>query len=81
MQLLDENGFLVSLLPFATDMFRELYLLGAVVLGIGFLYWAIELYRGKKPGVGMKMFSYSILYLMALFVIMLADHYLFPITP
>ncbi|MGB5323958.1 MAG: heme o synthase, partial [Pseudomonadales bacterium] len=32
--------FVVTLLPFVTRMFGPLYLLGAVILGIGFLYWA-----------------------------------------
>lgn len=68
----------VTLLPFATGMFRWIYLVGATVLGIGFLYWAIQLYR-DKPRAGMETFKYSILYLMALFVIMLADHYVLPV--
>ncbi len=32
--------FLITLLPFATRLSGPLYLLGAVVLGAGFLYWA-----------------------------------------
>ena len=51
-----------------------LYLLGAVVLGGGFLYWAIELMLGKNENAPMETFKYSIIYLMALFVIMLVDH-------
>ena len=72
--------FLITLLPFATRMCGPLYLLGAVVLGGGFLYWAIELLRGKNPNAPMETFKYSIVYLMALFVVMLVDHYLFPVT-
>ena len=72
--------FLITLLPYATRMSGPLYLLGAVVLGIGFLYWAIELLRGKNPKAPMETFKYSIIYLMALFVVMLVDHYLFPVT-
>ncbi|MCB1705665.1 MAG: heme o synthase [Halioglobus sp.] len=72
--------FLITLLPFATRMSGPLYLLGAVVLGGGFLYWAIELIRGKNPNAPMETFKYSIVYLMSLFVIMLADHYLFPVS-
>ena len=70
---------LITLLPFATRMSGPLYLLGAVVLGGGFLYWAIELLRDKNPNAPMETFKYSIIYLMALFVIMLIDHYLFPV--
>lgn len=72
--------FLITLLPFATRMSGPLYLLGAVVLGAGFLYWAIELLRDKNPDAPMQTFRYSIIYLMALFVIMLVDHYLFPVA-
>ncbi len=66
----------VSLLPFATGLSGVLYLLGAVVLGIGYLYWAIALLRSKDPRVAMDAFKYSIIYLMALFLIMLLDHWL-----
>ncbi|SHF34525.1 protoheme IX farnesyltransferase [Microbulbifer donghaiensis] len=68
--------FAVSLLPFATAMLGWLYLLGAVVLGLGFVYWAVEMLRDKNPNAGMETFKYSIIYLMALFCIMLLDHYL-----
>lgn len=72
--------FLITLLPYATRLSGPLYLLGAVVLGGGFLYWAIELLRDKNPNAAMETFRYSIIYLMALFVIMLVDHYLFPVS-
>jgi len=72
--------FLITLLPFATRMSGPLYLVGAVVLGGGFLYWCVELLRGKNPNAPMETFRYSITYLMALFVVMLVDHYLFPVA-
>ena len=72
--------FLITLLPYATRLSGPLYLLGAVVLGLGFLYWAVELLRDKNPDAPMETFKYSIIYLMALFVIMLLDHYLFPVN-
>ncbi|MGB1140376.1 MAG: heme o synthase [Halioglobus sp.] len=72
--------FLITLLPYATRMSGPLYLLGAVVLGAGFLYWAVELLRDKNPKAPMETFKYSIIYLMALFVVMLLDHYLFPVN-
>ncbi|MCB1676639.1 MAG: heme o synthase [Halioglobus sp.] len=72
--------FLITLLPYATRMSGPLYLLGAVVLGGGFLYWAVALIRGKNPNAPMETFRYSIVYLMALFVVMLVDHYLFPVS-
>ena len=72
--------FLITLLPYATRMSGPLYLLGAVLLGGGFLYWAIELMRDKNPNAAMATFKYSITYLMALFIVMLVDHYLFPVA-
>ncbi|CAA0114940.1 Protoheme IX farnesyltransferase [Halioglobus japonicus] len=72
--------FLITLLPFVTRMSGPLYLLGAVVLGAGFLYWAIELIRDKNPNAPMETFKYSIIYLMSLFVVMLVDHYIFPVS-
>ena len=72
--------FLITLLPFATRMSGPLYLLGAVVLGAGFIYWAVELIRDKNRNAPMETFKYSIIYLMALFVVMLVDHYLFPVS-
>jgi protoheme IX farnesyltransferase len=70
--------FVVSLLPFAVGMLGPLYLLGAVVLGAGFLYWSIVLFRGNNPRAPMETFKYSSIYLMSLFLVMLIDHYLFP---
>ena len=67
-----------TLLPFIFGMFSWLYLLGAVILGAGFVYWAIVMMIGRDANAGMSTFKYSIIYLMALFVIMLLDHYLLP---
>jgi len=71
---------LITMLPYATHMSGPLYLLGALVLGGGYLYWAIELIRDRNPNAPMEAFKYSIVYLMALFVIMLLDHYIFPVS-
>lgn len=68
----------ISLLPFVVGMSGWLYLAGAVLLDLGFLYWAIVLMIGKADA-GMSTFKYSIVYLMVLFVVMLLDHYL--VTP
>lgn len=68
----------VSLLPFATHMSGPLYLIGAVVLGIIYLYYAIEIMR-EKPRAPMAAFRYSLIYLMAIYIIMLLDHYLYPV--
>ena len=68
--------FAGSLLPFVIGMSGLFYLAGAVALGGGFLYQAVALLRNRHPGAAMGMFRYSIIYLMALFVVLLVDHYL-----
>ena len=70
----------VTLLPFATGMLNVLYLAGAVLLNIGFLYYAVMLLISEKRSLGMDTFKYSIVYLMVLFVVMLLDHYIMPVT-
>ena len=72
--------FVITLLPFATLMSGPLYLVGAVVLGGIFLYHSGRLLWGSDSRAPMDTFRYSIIYLMLLFVVMLLDHYLFPIT-
>lgn len=72
--------FLITLLPFATGLSSWLYLAGAVLLGIIFLYWSIEIVRGKNERAPMETFKFSITYLLVLFVIMLLDHWLLGIV-
>lgn len=68
--------FIVTLVPFLVQMSGLIYLAGAVSLGIGFLYYAIKLYRDDEPNViAMKTFGYSIFYLSVLFGFLLVDHY------
>lgn len=68
--------FAVSLLPFATGMLNWLYLLAAIVLGIGFIIYSILMLRAPGREHSMETFTYSIIYLLTLFVAMLLDHYL-----
>ena len=68
--------FLITLLPFATMLSGWIYLASAVVLGVIFLYWSIEILREKNPKAPMETFKYSINYLLLLFVAMLADHWI-----
>lgn len=70
----------VSVLPFATGMLHLTYLLGALVLGAIFLGYALRMLLRPELDSGMATFRYSIIYLMLLFVIMLVDHYTFPLT-
>ena len=64
----------VSMLPYVTHMLGWIYLLGAVVLGVGYLYFVFVLLVTKKANAGMDAFWYSIVYLMCLFAAMLLDH-------
>jgi protoheme IX farnesyltransferase len=66
----------VTVLPFATGMSGVLYLIGALLLGGVFLYYAVRLKYVPVPGLAMKTFGYSIVYLMGIFSLLLADHYL-----
>lgn len=65
----------VSLLPFATHMSGWIYALGAVALGLGFVYWAWILLITQRSDAAIKTFRYSIFYLMVLFIVLLFDHY------
>jgi protoheme IX farnesyltransferase len=66
----------VSVLPFVFRMSGPFYLVGALLLGAGFLYYAILLMKGDDESIAMKTFGYSIWYLMAMFTLLLVDHYL-----
>ncbi|HJP26991.1 MAG TPA: heme o synthase, partial [Arenicellales bacterium] len=66
---------IVTMMPFITQMSGLIYLSGAIALGIGFLYYAILLYREDSDRLAMKTFGYSILYLSLLFGFFLVDHY------
>ena len=66
----------VSVLPFVFKMSGPFYLAGALLLGGGFLYYAVLLMKGNDESIAMKTFGYSIWYLMAIFTVLLIDHYL-----
>jgi heme o synthase len=66
---------IVSLLPFVFGMSGLLYLVGASILGGVFLYYAWLLKAAPRPGLPMKTFGYSIVYLMGIFTLLLVDHY------
>jgi len=66
---------IVTMLPYLTGMSGLFYLGGALVLGAGFLYYAIVLLNPPNELFPMKVFNYSIVYLMALFAFLLIDHY------
>lgn len=65
----------VSLMPFIVHMSGLLYLAGAVILGVGFVYRALRLWVSDDDSLAMGAFGYSIFYLTALFAVLLVDHY------
>ena len=69
---------LVTMLPRIVGMSGDLYLGGAAVLGAAFLYYAWRLMDPPDEMYAMKVFGFSIVYLMALFAFLLLDHWLLP---
>ena len=63
-------------LPFVIQMSGWIYLVSALALGGVFLWYAWRLYRAYSDRLARSTFNYSIVYLMALFAFLLADHYL-----
>jgi protoheme IX farnesyltransferase len=72
---------IVTVLPYLTGMSGMLYLLGALFLGGGFLYYSLKLKLDARNTLAMPTFGYSISYLMALFSFLLVDHYMPLIWP
>ena len=70
---------ITTLLPYLTGMSGLIYLLTAVVLGLGFIYFAVQMMRKKDNKTAMRTFGYSIIYLMLIFAALLIDHYI-PLT-
>ena len=65
----------ITLLPFATHMSGLLYLVGAVILNVVFISYSCRLYMNYSDRLARQTFSYSIVYLAALFALLLIDHY------
>ncbi len=66
-----------TMLPYAVQMFREVYLFSALILGSIFLFYSFRLYRDETNESAMPTFAYSIIYLAALFAAMLIDHFIY----
>jgi heme o synthase len=67
---------LVTLMPYLTRMSGLLYLGAALVLNAGFLYYALALKITAREELPMRVFRFSVTYLMWLFAALLLDHYL-----
>jgi len=68
--------FVVTLLPYLTKMTGLIYLAAALVLNSGFLYYAFVLKVTAREELPMRVFKFSVTYLMWLFAALLVDHYL-----
>jgi len=66
----------VTLMPFLTRMSGLIYLAAALVLNAGFLYYALALKISAREELPMRVFRFSVTYLMWLFAALLVDHYL-----
>ncbi|BEU01554.1 protoheme IX farnesyltransferase [Agarivorans sp. OAG1] len=69
--------FAVAWLPFLVGMSGVLYLVLSCALNLRFMHLAWRLYKGDNQRDAMRLFAFSIVYLMLLFVALLADHWLF----
>lgn len=66
---------LVTLMPYLTRMSGLIYLAVALILNGRFLYYAFALKLTDRAELPMKIFRFSISYLMWLFAALLIDHY------
>jgi heme o synthase len=66
----------VTLMPFLTRMSGLIYLGAAVGLNAVFVYYALALKLTARQELPMRVFRYSVTYLMWLFAALLIDHYL-----
>lgn len=69
---------IVTLLPVFIGMSGVFYLGGATVLNLVFLWYAWKMQDPPDEMFNMKMFGYSVVYLMALFAFLLVDHWMLP---
>jgi protoheme IX farnesyltransferase len=69
---------IVTVLPWVAGMSGLCYLGGALVLGAVFVWHAWRLLDPPDERYAMRVFGYSIAYLMALFALLLVDHWLAP---
>jgi protoheme IX farnesyltransferase len=66
---------IVCLIPYLVGMTGVIYLVGATILNLGFLYYAWKLKYASDAETAMQTFKFSIFHLMILFVVLLVDHY------
>ncbi|MBU3644141.1 MAG: protoheme IX farnesyltransferase [Candidatus Methylopumilus sp.] len=69
--------FAVAMMPVGLGMSGWIYLVTSLALNIGFMYYAIQLWREYSDDLAKRTFKFSIYYLMLLFAGLLVDHYFF----
>ncbi|HCG7551020.1 heme o synthase [Vibrio parahaemolyticus] len=67
---------LVCVMPVLVGMVGFIYLFSALLLNAGFIYHAWKLKFAPEPNSAIETFKFSIYHLLALFVALLADHYI-----
>jgi len=67
---------IVTILPYITYMCGPIYLVAAVLLDLGFLYYAIKMMYDHSDSLAFTTFKYSIWYLTGIFIALFVDHYL-----
>jgi protoheme IX farnesyltransferase len=67
----------VTIMPFLTRMSGLIYLVAALALNARFLYYALALKLTARQDLPMRVFRFSVTYLMWLFAALLVDHYLY----
>jgi protoheme IX farnesyltransferase len=67
--------FAACLLPFVYGMSSWLYLSVAVILSVGFCWYALRLLRNYSDALARETFRFSLIHLSALFAALLIDHY------
>jgi protoheme IX farnesyltransferase len=67
---------LVTILPYLTGMSGLIFLISALILGLIFLKYAIKINQNPEDAkIAWQTFTYSINYLMLIFLALLVDHY------
>jgi protoheme IX farnesyltransferase len=65
--------YAVTQLPFCAGGFGTTYLVGSLLLGLGFIAGAVSLYRRKDRRSALRLYLLSLAYLALLFCVMVAD--------
>jgi heme o synthase len=73
--------FASTLLPYLFGMSGLIYLVAAVLLGLGFIGYAWQLWRHYSDALAKRTFRFSLWHLSLLFAALLLDHYLAPYLP